>query len=253
MLTTDEAAEEIAAIEAEFARRTLIDFIKYTKPDYEINWHHEVVAEALDRVLAGTCRRLMIFEPPQHGKTEQVSRRFPAYVFGRQPDKKIIACSYNASLAQDISRDVQKIMSTNEYRRLFPMTHLAEVRYEKDPETGRRTHQEKRTQGQFDIVAHKGSYLAAGIDGPITGKTANLGIIDDPVKNRAEAESEVYRDRLVEWYKSAFATRQFGSDGAIIICLTRWHQADLAGWLLGLMENNPGADQWEVINFPAIR
>ena len=244
---------ELLRVEQTLARRSNLAFTVYTKPDYLVNWHHQVVAEALDRVVKGSCRRLMIFEPPQHGKTEQVSRRFPAYVFGRRPDTKIIACSYNASLAQDISRDVQKIMSTNEYRALFPGTHLAEVRYEKDPVTGRRTHQEKRTQGQFDIVGRKGSYLAAGIDGPITGKTANIGIIDDPVKNRAEAESEVYRDRVWEWYKSAFATRQFGSTGAIVIALTRWHTDDLAGRLLELSAQNPDADQWEVISMPAIR
>lgn len=251
--TLVELDQQIDLFRAEVARRSLLAFTVYTNPDYEINWHHEVVAEALERVLDGICRRLMIFEPPQNGKTEQVSRRFPAYVFGKKPDTKIIACSYNASLAQDISRDVQKIMSTREYRVLFPETHLAEVRYEKDPVTGRRTHQEKRTQGQFDIVGKKGSYLAAGIDGPITGKTANIGLIDDPIKNRAEAESEIYRDRVWQWYKSAFATRQFGDQGAIILCQTRWHQDDLAGRILKLAEENAEADQWEVISLPAIK
>lgn len=247
-----EASEELDAIEAELARRSLLAFTKYTFADYEINWHHEIVAEALERVLNGKCRRLMIFQPPQNGKTEQVSRRFPAYVFGRKPDTKIIACSYNASLAQSISRDIQKIMSTDKYRTLFPGTHLAEVRFEKDPVTGRRLHAEKRTQGQFDIVGHKGSYLAAGIDGPITGQTSAIGLIDDPCKNRQEAESETYRDRVWQWYRSAFATRQFGSEGSIIICLTRWHTDDLAGRLLRLQEENINADQWEVLNFPAI-
>lgn len=248
----EEIDAELAATEAELGRRTNLTFTLYTNHDYEVNWHHRLVASELDRVLAGKCRRLMIFEPPQNGKSEQVSRRFPAFTFGKKPDHRIIACSYNMSLAQDMSRDVQKIMSTNEYRALFPETRLAEQRYEHDPLTGRRTHAEKRTQGQFDIVGKKGSYIAAGIDGPITGKSADIGIIDDPVKNRAEAESEVYRDRVWEWYKSAFATRQFGSHGAIIICLTRWHEDDLAGRLLKLAKENPDADQWDVITLPAI-
>ena len=251
-LTKHEAALELAAIEAEFGRRSLLGFIRYTKKDYLINWHHRVVAEALERVLTHQCRRLMIFMPPQNGKTEAVSRRFPAFVFGKNPDTRIIACSYNMAFAQSVSRDVQKIMSTNEYRRLFPDTHLAEVRYEKDPVTGRRTHQEKRTQGEFDIVGHRGSYTSAGIDGPIGGKSADLGIIDDPVKNRADAESEVYRDRIWNWYISTFSQRQFGSDGAIILCSTRWHTDDLAGRLLKLAADNPEADQWEVLTFPAI-
>lgn len=241
-LTSEAIAAELAEIHAELARRTLLTFTSYTKSDYDINWHHRVVAEHLDRVLAGDCRRLMIFEPPQNGKSEQVSRRFPAYVFGKRPDKRIIATSYNMTLAEDMSRDVQKIMSSPEYAVLFPGTRLAE-----------RRDQEKRTQQQFDVVGHRGYYIAAGIDGGITGKTADIGLIDDPIKNRAEAESETYRDRVWEFYKSAFTTRQFGSDGAIILCQTRWHEDDLAGRLLALAASNPDADQWEVLNFEAIK
>lgn len=232
---------ERAAIEAEIARRSNLAFTFYTKPDFVINWHHRLVADALDRVLAGRCRRLMIFEPPQNGKSEQVSRRFPAYAFGKRPGLRIIAWSYSDSLAQDMSRDVQKVMSQKEYKVLFPKVRLAES-----------SDQEKRTQGQFDIVGESGYYVAAGIMGSITGKTSDIGIVDDPIKNRAEAESEVYRQRVWDQYTSAFATRQFGSDGAIIICLTRWHEDDLAGRLLRLAAENPDADQWEVISLPAI-
>ena len=136
-LTLEQVDAEIAVTAQEIARRSLLPFTSYTKTDYLVNWHHAVVAEALDRVLAGQCRRLMIFEPPQNGKSEQVSRRFPAYALGRRPDLRIIACSYNMSLAQDMSRDVQKVMSTAEYATLFPGTRLAEPR-----------DSEKRTQGQ---------------------------------------------------------------------------------------------------------
>jgi predicted phage terminase large subunit-like protein len=233
--------EEIRQLETELGRRTLLNFIRYTRPDYEVNWHHRKVAEALDRVLAGKCRRLMIFEPPQNGKSEQVSRRFPAYALGKKPNLRIVACSYSMSLAEDMSRDVQKIIDSQEYRELFPETRLATQR-----------DLEKRTQGQFDIVGHKGYYKAAGVDGSITGKTADIGIIDDPIKNREEAESEVYRERAWNFYQSAFATRQFGDKGAIILCMTRWHQDDLAGRLIAQAENNPNADKWEILNLPAI-
>ncbi|MGP1609887.1 MAG: terminase large subunit domain-containing protein, partial [Burkholderiales bacterium] len=242
--TLETIQTELAALDEEMAavaRRGLLPFTKYTHPDYLIIWHHRLVAKKLDDVLEGRCRRLMIFEPPQNGKSEQVSRRFPAYVFGKKPNTRIIACSYSSSLAEDMSRDVQKIMSTPEYTTLFPASKLAEGN---DPE--------KRTQRQFDVVGHRGYYIAAGVDGAITGKSADIGIIDDPIKNRAEAESEVYRERAWEWYKSAFATRQFGSNGAIIICLTRWHEDDLAGRLLKLAKENPSADQWEVISLEAI-
>lgn len=239
--TLEEAAREVRALEAEVARRSLLSFTSYTRPDYEINWHHRLVAQKLDDVLAGKCRRLMIFEPPQNGKSEQVSRRFPAYAFGKKPNLRIIACSYSDSLAQDMSRDVQKIMATPEYATLFPNSRLAESR-----------DNEKRTQGQFDVVGGTGYYIASGIMGSITGKTSDIGIIDDPIKNRAEAESEVFRDRVWDQYTSAFATRQFGSNGAIIICLTRWHEDDLAGRLLKRAAENPEADQWDVISLPAI-
>lgn len=230
-----------AIIEAELARRTNLAFTVYTKPDYKINWHHKLVAKKLDEVLAGTCRRLMILEPPQNGKSEQVSRRFPAYAFGKKPSLRIIAVSYGDTLAQDMSRDVQKIMSSREYKTLFPGTRLAES-----------SDLEKRTQGQFDVVGSTGYYIAAGIMGSITGKTSDIGIVDDPIKNREEAESEVYRNKVWDQYQSAFATRQFGSEGSIIVCLTRWHEDDLAGRLLKNAAENPNADQWEVISLPAI-
>lgn len=226
---------------AQQAATGLLPFTLYTHAGYEANWHHRVVAEALDDVLAGKTRRLIILEPPQNGKSEQVSRRFPAFAFGRNPKLRIIACSYSSSLAQDMSRDVQKIMMSPEYHQVFPGTRLASP-----------SDSEKRTQGQFDIVGHNGYYYAAGVDGPITGKSADIGIIDDPVKNRAEAESEVYRERVWDWYISAFATRQFGNKGAIIICLTRWHEDDLVGRLLRLAKENPKAEQWRVITLPAI-
>jgi predicted phage terminase large subunit-like protein len=237
-------AASVASLEEEYAqlsRQGLLAFTKYTKPDYEINWHHRIVAQKLDDVLAGKIRRLMIFEPPQHGKSEQVSRRFPAFALGRNPNLRIIGWTYSDSLAQAMSRDVQKVMDTREYARLFPETRLAE---------GKDT--EKRTQGQFEVVGGRGYYIGAGIMGSITGKTSDIGLIDDPIKNRAEAESEVYRERVWDQYVSAFATRQFGDKGAIIICLTRWHEDDLAGRLLQLAKDNPDADQWEVLSFSAI-
>lgn len=239
--TLSDIRDELSFIRIAQASQSLLAFTLYTNPDYEVNWHHRVVSEALDRVLSGKTRRLMIFEPPQNGKSEQVSRRFPAYALGRNPDLRIIACSYSDSLAQNMSRDVQQIMATREYQETFPETRLASS---KDIE--------KRTQGQFDVVGRRGYYIATGIQGSITGKTLDIGIVDDPIKNRAEAESEVFRDRVWEQYKTAFATRQFGENAAIIICLTRWHEDDLAGRLLKLASENPDADQWEVLSFPAI-
>lgn len=229
-------------LEVELAKRTLIDFTVFTNPDYEVNFHHVVVAEALDRVLDGKCKRLMVLMPPQNGKSELVSRRFPAYALGKKPRTRIIAASYGDDLAQDMSLDVQKVMSTREYSLVFPDTRLATPR-----------DIEKKTQGQFGIVGKRGYYVATGIMGSMTGRSLDIGIIDDPVKNREQAESETFRNKIWEQYKSSFLTRQFGSDCAIIICLTRWHEDDLAGRLLKLAAEDPNADQWEVVAFPAIQ
>lgn len=244
MVTASEraAAEaELRDIEAEEARRSLLAFTRYTFPDYEANWHHRVIAGYLDRVLAGEILRLMLFMPPQNGKSELVSRRFPAYALGKNPGCKVIACSYSASLAQDMGRDVQRIMSAPEYGRLFPGTRLATSR---DIEV--------RTAEKFQVVGHAGSYQATGVDGSITGKTATLGIVDDPIKNRKEADSEAYRRGVWDFYKTAFSTRQWGANVPIVITLTRWHEDDLAGRLLALAKENAEVDQWKVVSFPAL-
>lgn len=241
MCTLTASDRDLLLVGPTVARSSLIAFTAYVFPTYIVNWHHQLVAGALDRVLSGKCRRLMICMPPQNGKSELVSRHFPAYAFGKRPDVRLITVSYGDSLAQDMSRDVQKIMSSTHYREVFPKTRLATSR-----------DVEKRTQGQFEIVGHKGYYIASGIMGALTGKTADIGIIDDPIKNREEAESPVYRAKVFEQYKTAFATRQFGYTGSIVLCMTRWHEDDLAGKLLQLSKDNPDGDQWEVVSLPAI-
>ncbi len=236
-----ELEREQDAIDIALARKTLIDFTLYTKPDYEVSWHHKLVASRLDDVVAGTIRRLIVCQPPQTGKSELISRRFPAYVLGRKPHTRIMGASYGATLASDMSTDVQKIIEEDSYRKLFPHTALA-----------RNKDLEKRTQDQFQVVGHRGYYLGTGILGGMTGKSADIGIVDDPLKNREEAESEVYRNRVWRQFVSAFMTRQFGDKGAIVIAMTRWHEDDLAGRLIRLQAENPGAEQYEVINLPAI-
>lgn len=231
----------LSLFDEEMARRSLLRFTSHTFPEYEPNWHHGVVASYLDRVLAGEIRRLMIFLPPQHGKSELVSRRFPAYALGRFPDLRVVSASYSSTLADDMSRDVQKVMETPEYRALFPGTRLASSR---DAEV--------RTADHFEVVGRRGYYKAVGVGGGLTGRTADIGIIDDPVKNRAEAESGTYRKNVWDWFTSTFYTRQFGDTGRMVVCLTRWHEDDLAGRLLRLQDEHPDADRWTVVSLPAI-
>lgn len=232
--------------QAERARRRILPFTLFTKPSYDVNWHHQVVADALDRFIAGEIRRLMIFMPPRHGKSELVSRRLPAYILGRNPNAQIIACSYSASLAQAMNRDVQRIIDSPAYASLFPNTRLngSNVRT-----TARDSY--LRNSDIFEVVGHSGFYRAAGVGGPITGTGFSHGIIDDPIKNREEADSPTYRKKVFEWYTDVFYNRQ-EKDAGILLTVTRWHEDDLPGRLLRLAEADPEVDQWVVISLPAI-
>lgn len=234
-------------IQAEKARRSLLEFTKYTFPKYEVNWHHKALAKQLDRILSHDLTRLMVFMPPRYGKTELASRRFPAYVLGKNPDAKVIACSYAASLAHDINRDVQRIIDSKPYQELFPNTRL----FGKNVRTS--THNTYlRNNDIFEIVGHRGFYKAAGVQGGITGKGYDIGIIDDPIKNAEQAFSPTYREKVWEWYTTTFHSRK-EKGAAIILIMTRWHEDDLAGRLLSQDDDSEFAEDWKVIQFKAIK
>lgn len=233
-------------VRTERARRHLMNFTTYTMPEYQVNWHHERLCEALDKMVSGEIKRLMVFMPPRNGKSELGSRRFPAYVLGKDPDAQIISTSYSADLASQMNRDVQRIMETEEYYEAFPETQLSGANVRTVAKGSY-----LRNSDIFEIVGKKGVYKSAGIGGGITGRGMTYGIIDDPFKNRKEAESKTNRDNVYNWYTSTFYTR-LEKDARILIILTRWHSDDLAGRLLKLAKEDPDADQWEVINYPAI-
>lgn len=210
-----------------------------------------MVCDHLDRFVAGEIRRLMLFMPPRHGKSELVSRRLPAFIFGRDPDARVVATSYSADLASLMNRDVQRIVDSPEYARLFPDTRLfgRNVRTIADGSY-------LRNNDIFEIVGRDGYYRSAGVGGGITGMGFKYGIIDDPFKNRKEANSPTVRKAVWEWYTSTFYTRQAPGAG-ILLTVTRWHADDLAGRLLRAMvvsDDDPDrefADTWTVLVFPA--
>lgn len=190
--------------------------------------------------------RLMVFMPPRHGKTELVSRRLPAYVLGRNPNAQIIATSYSDDLASRNNRDTQRIMDSPEYAALFPDTQLNSSNVKTNARGGY-----LRNSDMFEVVGHRGSYRSAGVGGGITGMGFDFGIIDDPVKNAQEAASKTIRDAHWEWYTTTFYTRR-EKDARILLTMTRWHEDDLAGRLLKQAKQDPAADQWSVVSFPAI-
>ena len=223
------------------ARNNLLSFISVTYKDYKIGWVHQEICETLDLFLKdlidGKRPRLIITMPPRSGKSEIVSRRFPAYFLGKYPDLSIISVSYSASLAEDFSRDVQRIIDSDEYKKIFPNTKLSD---KKDKNY-------KRTSDFFEIVDHKGVYCSAGVGGSITGKGCDILIIDDPIKNRQEANSETVRKKIYDWYSSTAYTRLSPIGGVIMMC-TRWHLDDLIGKVLSDKNQKP----FHVISYPAI-
>lgn len=225
------------------ARDKFLAFVTYTKPNYEVNWHHRHLCDKLDKFARGEIKRLMVFMPPRHGKSELVSRRLPAYILGLNNNAKIIASSYGDSLASSMNRDVQRIIDTSEYRSIFPETMI--------PDFGAPSRW-ARNNDLFEIIGYDGSYRCCGVGGSITGHGGDFALIDDPIKNWEQASSPTYREKTWEWYQSTFLTRLEKND-CILLTLTRWHEDDLAGRLLEQANNDPEADQWEVVIFPAIK
>jgi predicted phage terminase large subunit-like protein len=260
VLTPEDAAAEL--LRRRMARQGLLAFTRYTFPDYRPAPHHRLITDTLDAVARGEKRRVMIFMPPRFGKSELASKRFPAFFLGANPKKNIIAASYNSDLASDFGREVRGIVASPEYQALFDVT------LSQDSKAANRWHTDQR-----------GMYVAAGVGGSLTGRGAHVALIDDPFKNREEADSEVIREKVWRWYTSTAYTRLESdidpadvleddwlwrdfqraiengkaapSEGALILIMTRWHEDDLGGRLLKQMDE--GGEKWEVLELPAIR
>ncbi len=210
----------------ELARRHLLRFVKYNFQDYDANWHHEVLAEKLERVAKGELKKLAVFMPPRHGKSELTSIQFPAWILGIKPQTKIIMSSYNDDLATGFGRRTRNLVNTREYKNIFKISLASD----------------SKSAGRWN-TNKGGFYVAVGIGGSATGNGADILIIDDPHKNRKEAESVLKRKEVLEWYRSTAKTR-LSPNGAVILVLTRWHDGDLAGEILD--------DSWETVEFKAI-
>lgn len=228
------------------ARNDFLEFVRYTKPNYEVNWHHRDMCAKLEDFARGKIKRLILQMPPRHGKSELGSRRLPAYIFGRNPNHRIIATSYGADLASMMNRDVQRVIDDEAYRELFPKTNL----FGKNVRSTAKGNY-LRNSDIFEIVNHQGYYRSAGIGGGISGMGANFFIIDDPVKDQKTADSIAFRNTAWDWYASTAYSR-LAKDAGILIILTRWHEDDIVGRILQIAKNDPQADQWELVRYPAI-
>jgi predicted phage terminase large subunit-like protein len=229
------------------ARRHLLNFTLYTKPDYQTNWHHLILCKELeDFVRSKTRNRLIVQVGPRRGKSEIISRRLPAWVFGNFPNMEIMSASYASDLAQAMSRDVQRVMEDDKYIELFPRVRLSGKNVVNSSK-----YNYVKTADKFEIVNHKGVYKCAGVGGALTGLGGDLIIIDDPVKDMVEATSVKRKQQVYDWYHSVASTR-LSANGKVIIVMTRWAEDDLAGRLIADAKKDPETEQWEVISFPEL-
>lgn len=209
-------------------------YMRFADPTYDQQWFHKLIADKCQALYDGKIKKLMIAVPPQHGKSQIVTRHFPAWALGNNPELKIAGCSYSSDLAERFCRDIQRNIESENYKRIFNNIKIGGDGYVK-------------TLNMFELNNSKGSYKAVGVGGGITGNPVDIGIIDDPIKDAMEAHSQTYRNRVWEWYLSAFLTR-LHNESKQILMMTRWHEDDLAGRILKHEGN-----EWEVITLPAIK
>lgn len=218
-------------------RKRLLPFIERNNPDYLAGWVHKDICKRLEKfsqdVADKKSPRLMLFMPPRHGKSTIASVEFPAWHLGQNPNHELISCSYSGSLAMTFSRKVRQRLRDPAYKSVFKDTRL-------DPDS---------QSAEAWLTTSGGGYVAAGVGGGITGKGAHILLIDDPIKNREDAESQNNRESTYDWYTSTAYTR-LAPGGGVLVILTRWHDDDLAGRLL--RASTEGGDEWEVVSYPAI-
>ena len=215
------------------AQKNFLSFVKFMWPDFVEGTHHRIIAEKFDRIADGTLKRLIVNMPPRHTKSEFASFMLPAFIMGRNPLTKIIQTSHTAELSQRFGRKTKQLIDSSDYKKIFPETGLQA---------------DSKAAGRWDTSAG-GEYFAAGVGGAITGRGADLLIIDDP-HSEQDALSETAMENAYERYTSGPRPR-LQPGGAIVLVMTRWSTIDLTGNLMKA-QVEPKADQWEVVEFPAI-
>ena len=216
------------------------DFMKFVEkvwPSFIGGRHHKRMARAFERVARGECKRLIINMPPRHTKSEFASYLLPAWFLGKFPGKKVIQTSHTAELAVGFGRKVRNLVDSEPYKEVF---------------SGVALQADSKAAGRWATNAG-GDYFAIGVGGAVTGKGADLLIIDDPHSEQeaalSETNPEIY-DKTYEWYTSG-PRQRLQPGGSIVIVMTRWSKKDLTGQILKSSVQRSG-EEWEVIEFPAI-
>lgn len=231
-------------------RSSFIDFVKYTMPDaddpenidesmFKDAKHHRALAKVLEKVEKGHIPRLIVSMPPRHGKSELISRRFVPWIQGKDPYRNVIFATYNEDFAKDFGADVRNIMSTPQYKHVFPNFGLRKG--------GASKSRIQTMSGGMSVFVGRG--------GSITGRGGDFVILDDPIKDSIEANSPTLREQLWQWFTQVLMTRLMTASASIVIVQTRWHEDDLVGRLTD--PTNPHfseeeAAKWKIINLPAL-
>jgi len=231
-------------LERAIARESFEEYVRLIAPNYQFSKFHIALADILTRFGKGELTNIIIQAPPQHGKSELFSRLFPGWLLGIHRGIDVLATSYGDGLVKKNARAARRYIETPEYARLFPGLVGAQGLVS--------------TQNEFETT--EGGYRAAAIRAGLTGHGGSFILIDDPFKNREEADSVTIRDKVWDEYTSSIITRwrrevtYKGKQirGGIALTNTRWHEDDLAGRLLKVAATDSDADQWTVFNFPAI-
>jgi|TARA_R110002072_G_scaffold55928_1_gene145149 predicted phage terminase large subunit-like protein len=220
------------------AKEDFISFVNLMWPSFISGRHHQKMASAFERVASGELKRLIINMPPRHTKSEFASYLLPAWFLGKYPEKKVIQTAHTAELAVGFGRKVRNLIQSEDFQNVFSGITLSS---------------DSKAAGRWN-TNKRGDYFAIGVGGAVTGKGADLLIIDDPHSEQdaqqGQFNPEVY-NRVYEWYTSG-PRQRLQPGGAIIVVMTRWSLRDLTGQIMKSTGNKKGMDEWEVIEFPAI-
>jgi predicted phage terminase large subunit-like protein len=234
--TIEQARLELRLLQIEAqekARTDFLSFAKYVWPEAIFGAHHTKMADAFNRLADGTLKRLIVNMPPRHTKSEFSSYLLPAFIMGRKPKTKIIQATHTGELAVRFGRKVRNLMDTEEYKQVFSDVALRA---------------DSKAAGRWD-TDHGGEYFAVGVGGAMTGRGADLLIIDDP-HSEQDALSELAMENAWDWYTSG-PRQRLQPGGAIVIVMTRWNTKDLTAKLVKAQSSHK-ADRWEIIEFPAV-
>jgi predicted phage terminase large subunit-like protein len=244
-LPPEEQREILALVEQmsmartrENARVDFLDFVRHVWPAFIAGDHHKIMANAFERVAKGELKRLIINMPPRHTKSEFASYLFPAWFLGNHPERKVIQTAHTAELAVGFGRKVRNLFENSDFTEVFPNISLSA---------------DSKAAGRWS-TSKNGDYFAIGVGGAVTGKGADILIIDDPHSEQEAAmgayNPDVY-DKVYEWYTSG-PRQRLQPGGSIIVVMTRWSTRDLTGQIIKSSTQKVGADEWEVIELPAI-